>query len=80
MVVVRPTIPFFERNRLVWYAGGELNNSVILYDNSETFEAETQPTDLTWYYARQIDERRVIMIFSAGQACKMITWSLDGSS
>ena len=52
MVVVRPTIPFFERNRLVWYAGGELGKSVILYDNSENFETETQPTDLTWFYAR----------------------------
>ena len=34
-----PSIPFFKRNRLVWHAGGSLSNNIVLFDNTETFEA-----------------------------------------
>ena len=37
---VAATIPFFDRNRFVWHAGGNLANNIIVYYDPQTFQTD----------------------------------------
>ena len=61
--------PKFAQNVLIWHGRGKLQNNIVFYPDLKDKATDQklmrhELNDLSWRYARQIDENRIIMVES----------------